>query len=264
MTKKKEQKTTEDGAKSDNTPAESDKQSDVQTSEPKEDQKLEEYSKGVQGRISKLTRRMREAERREAAAVDYARAVETNRQAMESKFKKVDKDYIAKLESSVKSGLEAAEKELAGAIEAGDAKAQVAANKRIAQLSFDNAKLAATKAGKEEESVAEPRLSHGGYLPKQTPQRLPDPDPRAEDWAGKNRWFGSDRAMTFTAFEIHKDLVEKEGFDPKSNEYYVEIDKRIRVDFPHKFDKKWKLEKRPNPFRRLLLRQEALNQDAKL
>ena len=233
----KETKTTEDVAKSDDAPAESDKQSDVQTSQPQEDQKLEEYSKGVQGRISKLTRRMREAERREAAAVDYARAVETNRQAMESKFKKVDKDYITKLESSVKSGLEAAEKELAGAIEAGDAKAQVAANKRIAQLSFDNAKLAATKAGKEEESVAEPRLSHGGYLPQQTPQRLPDPDPKAEDWAGKNRWFGSDRAMTFTAFEIHKDLVDKEGFDPKSNDYYQEIDKRIRVDFPHKFDR---------------------------
>ena len=233
--KETEQKTTEDVAKSDDAPAESDEQSDVQTSEPKEDQKLEEYSKGVQGRISKLTRRMREAERREAAAVDYARAVETNRQAMESKFKKVDKDYITKLESSVKSGLEAAEKELAGAIEAGDAKAQVAANKRIAQLSFDNAKLAATKAGKEEESVAEPRLSHGGYLPQQTPQRLPDPDPRAEDWAGKNRWFGQDRAMTFTAFEIHKDLVEKEGFDPKSDEYYEEVNKRIRVDFPHKF-----------------------------
>ena len=261
--KETEQKTTEDSAKSDDAPAESDQQPDVQTSEPKEDQKLEEYSKGVQGRISKLTRRMREAERREAAAVDYARAVETNRQAMESKFKKVDKDYITKLESSVKSGLDSAEKELAGAIEAGDAKAQVAANKRIAQLSFDNAKLAATKAGKEEESVAEPRLSHGGYLPQQTPQRLPDPDPRAEDWAGKNRWFGQDRAMTFTAFEIHKDLVEKEGFDPKSNDYYTEIDKRIRVDFPHKFDRSG-IEKRPNPFRRLLLRQEALNQDAKL
>ena len=235
--KKTEQTVTEDSVKSDDAPAKSDEQSNVQTSEPKEDEKLEEYSRGVQGRISKLTRRMREAERREAAAVDYARAVETNRQAMESKFKKVDKDYITKLESSVQSGLEAAEKELAGAIEAGDAKGQVAANKRIASLSFDNAKLAAAKAGKEEESVAEPRLSHGGYLPQQTPQRLPDPDPRAEDWAGKNRWFGQDRAMTFTAFEIHKDLVEKEGFDPKSNEYYVEIDKRIRVDFPHKFDR---------------------------
>ena len=235
--KKTEQTSTEDTIKSDDAPAESDKQSDVQTSQPEEDQKLEEYSKGVQGRISKLTRRMREAERREAAAVDYARAVETNRQAMESKFKKVDKDYISKLEGSVKSGLEAAEKELAGAIEAGDAKGQVEANKRIASLSFDNAKLAAAKAGKEEESVAEPRLSHEGYLPQQTPQRLPDPDPKAEDWAAKNRWFGQDRAMTFTAFEIHKDLVEKEGFDPKSNEYYVEIDKRIKVDFPHKFDR---------------------------
>ena len=229
------ERTTEDDNQSVDTSAQSNEQPNVQEGEQKKE--LDEYSEGVNKRIAKLTRRMREAERREAAAVDYARAVETNRQAMESKFKKVDKDYIAKLESSVKSGLEAAEKELAGAIEAGDAKAQVAANKRIAQLSFDNAKLAATKAGKEEESVAEPRLSHGGYLPKQTPQRLPDPDPRAEDWAGKNRWFGSDRAMTFTAFEIHKDLVEKEGFDPKSNEYYVEIDKRIRVDFPHKFDK---------------------------
>ena len=107
--KESQEKTTEDSAKSDDAPAESDKQSDVETSQPKEDQKLEEYSKGVQGRISKLTRRMREAERREAAAVDYARAVETNRQAMESKFKKVDKEYISKLESSVKSGLEAAE-----------------------------------------------------------------------------------------------------------------------------------------------------------
>ena len=112
--------------------------------------------------------------------------------------------------------------------------------------------------------MTEPKLSHGGYLPERTPQRLPDPDPRAEDWAGKNRWFGQDRAMTFTAFEIHKDLVEKEGFDPKSNEYYVEIDKRIRVDFPHINLIEVEIEKRPNPFRRLLLRQEALNQDAKL
>jgi len=232
-----ETKTTEDAAKPDDAPAESDKQPDVQTSQPQEDQKLEEYSKGVQGRISKLTRRMRESERREKAAVEYAQAVESNRQAMESRFQKVDKDYVSKLESSVNSGLEAAQKELGAAIEAGDAKAQVEANKRIATLSFDHAKLLATKAGKEEETVAEPRLSHGGYLPQQTPQRLPDPDPRAETWAGQNRWFGHDRAMTFTAFEIHKDLVDKEGFDPKTDDYYAEIDKRIRVDFPHKFDK---------------------------
>jgi len=120
-----ETKTTEDAAKPDDAPAESDQQPDVQTSKPQEDQKLEEYSKGVQGRISKLTRRMRESERREKAALEYAHAVESNRQAMESKFKKVDKDYVTKLESSVNSGLEAAQKELGAAIEAGDAKAQV-------------------------------------------------------------------------------------------------------------------------------------------
>jgi len=232
-----ETKTTEDVAKPDDAPAESDKQPDVQTSKPQEDQKLEEYSKGVQGRISKLTRRMRESERREKAALEYAHAVESNRQAMESRFQKVDKDYVTKLESSVNSGLEAAQKELGAAIEAGDAKAQVEANKRIATLSFDHAKLLATKAGKEEESVGEPKLSHGGYLPERTPRSLPDPDPKAETWAGQNRWFGHDRAMTFTAFEIHKDLVDKEGFDPKTDDYYAEIDKRIRVDFPHKFDK---------------------------
>jgi len=230
-------KTTEDVAQSDDAPAESDQQPDVQTSKPQEDQKLEEYSKGVQGRISKLTRRMRESERREKAALEYAQAVESNRQAMESRFQKVDKDYVTKLESSVNSGLEAAQKELGAAIEAGDAKAQVEANKRIATLSFDHAKLLATKAGKEEESVGEPKLSHGGYLPERTPRSLPDPDPKAETWAGQNRWFGHDRAMTFTAFEIHKDLVDKEGFDPKTDDYYAEIDKRIRVDFPHKFDK---------------------------
>ena len=105
-----ETKITEDAAKPDDAPAESDKQPDVQTSQPQEDQKLEEYSKGVQGRISKLTRRMRESERREKAALDYAQAVESNRQAMESRFHKVDKDYVAKLESSVNSGLEAAQK----------------------------------------------------------------------------------------------------------------------------------------------------------
>ena len=79
------------------------------------------------------------------------------------------------------------------------------------------------------------RLSDGGNLPKQTPQQMPQADPMAEEWASKNSWFGTDRAMTFTAFEIHKDLVEKEGYDPKSQEYYAEIDKRIKVDFPHKF-----------------------------
>ena len=204
--------------------------------EKKEDEKLEDYSKGVQSRIAKLTRKMREAERKEAAALEYAAAVENKRKEDQLKFNKVDSDYNAKFEETVKSGMDMAQKQLATAIEAGDATAQVEANKKIAELAFETAKI---KQRKEEQPVQQEtpvKLSDGGQLPNQTPQQMPQADPMAEDWAAKNRWFGTDRAMTFTAFEIHKDLVDKEGIDPKSDEYYTEIDKRIRVDFPHKFD----------------------------
>ena len=205
-----------------------------------EDGKLEEYSKGVQARIAKLTRKMREAERREQAAIEYAKGVEESRKELESKFKKTDSDYIKKFETTISSGLEAAQKELAAAIESGNAEAQVAANKRIAQLAFENAKLEAAKEGRQTEPQAEKpvtNLSQGGEV--NIPQRDDpiNPDPRAEAWASKNSWFGTDRAMTYTAFEIHKDLTEKEGYDPSSDEYYAEVDKRIRVDFPHKFGK---------------------------
>ena len=202
----------------------------------KKDDELEDYSKGVQARIAKLTRKMREAERREKAAVDYARAVEEKRRALEERFEKTDSEYVKKFETSIKTGLEAAQKELAAAIEAGDAAGQVEANKRIAQLTFENAKLEVAKEGREikQKQVETP------VQPAQTYQRMDtseasNPDPRAEDWAAKNPWFGTDRAMTYTAFEIHKDLTEKEGYDPNSDEYYAEVDKRIRVDFPHKF-----------------------------
>jgi hypothetical protein len=215
------------------------KEKPIESKEPTEkekeaDTKLEDYSKGVQSRIAKLTRKMREAERREAAATEYAQAVEHQRASDQKKYLKIDTDYWKRFETSVKTGMDSAQKELARAIEAGDATAQVEANKRIATLAFDNAKLEHAKQTKEDV-----KLSDGGKLPRQTPQYLPEQpaDPQAESWAAKNKWFGQNRAMTFTAFEIHKDLVEKEGYDPKSNEYYTEIDKRIRVDFPTKFDK---------------------------
>ena len=205
--------------------------------EKKSDSELEDYSKGVQSRIAKLTRKMREAERREQAAIEYAKGVEESRRVLESKFKKTDADYVKKFESSISTGMEAAQKELAAAIESGDSKAQVEANKRIATLAFENAKLEQAKAAQEVE-VEQPRTA---TLQQPQSQELPstsdpiNPDPKAESWAAKNSWFGADRAMTYTAFEIHKDLTEKEGFDPKSDEYYAEVDKRIRVDFPHKF-----------------------------
>ena len=236
------EETTQNDTSADDTSEKSDVSDDVQKSEQEKSQKdseLEDYSKGVQSRISKLTRKMREAERREAAALDYARAVEYKRKEMESQFVKRDSVYNKKLEESVKTGMEAAQKELAAAIESGNAESQVEANKRIASLAFENAKLQQAKenAPEVEEPKQRPQLSDEQYLPRRTPNELPDPDPRAEDWAARNRWFGQDRAMTFTAFEIHKDLVEKEGFDPKSNEYYKEVDRRIKLDFPHKFDK---------------------------
>ena len=206
--------------------------------ETKSDNELEDYSKGVQARIAKLTRKMREAERREQAAVDYAKAVEQKRQTLEKKFEKTDSDYIKKFESTISSGLEAAQKELAAAIESGDATAQVEANKRIATLAFENAKLEAAKEGRQTTAQAEKpvqNLSQGGDVNIPRTDDPINPDPRAEAWAAKNSWFGTDRAMTYTAFEIHKDLTEKEGYDPSSDEYYAEVDKRIRVDFPHKF-----------------------------
>ena len=206
--------------------------------EPKkeDDTKLEDYSKGVQTRISKLTRKMREAERREKAALDYAQAVEEKRKITESKYSQVNTDYVKQFETRVTSGMESAQVELSRAIEAGDATAQVNAQKKIAALSIDAARLNVLKEQKPAETP-KPMLSDGSRLPEQTPTELPSPDPAAEDWASKNTWFGKDRAMTFTAFEIHKDLVDKEGYDPKSTDYYEEINKRIRVDFPHKFAK---------------------------
>ena len=204
--------------------------------EEKKDENLEDYSKGVQARIAKLTRKMREAERREQAALDYAKGVEAKRQALEKRFEKTDADYLKKFETSISTGMEAAQKELAAAIESGDAQAQVEANKRIATLAFENAKLATAKEGREEKTqVKQPEQTFEQKV--QAPQMDDpiNPDARAEAWAAKNTWFGTDKPMTYTAFEIHKDLTEKEGYDPNSDEYYAEVDKRIRIDFPHKF-----------------------------
>ena len=208
-----------------------------ETEEKKQDENLEDYSKGVQARIAKLTRKMREAERREQAALDYAKGVEESRLKLEKKFKDTDSEYVKKFETSIQTGLEAAQQELAAAIQNGDAEAQVKANKRIATLAFENAKLEQAKEGRQTTQDEKPvkNLSQGGEV--NIPQR-DDPinmDPKAEAWAAKNPWFGTDRAMTYTAFEIHKDLTEREGFDPSSDEYYAEVDKRIKVDFPHKF-----------------------------
>jgi len=227
-----------DTVKPEDAPAEPSEQKNVQAGEQKEDEQLEDYSKGVQSRIAKLTRKMREAERREQAATEYAKAVEQKRKVIESKYEQINNDYVKQFDTRVTTGMDSAQNELARAIEAGDAAAQVEANKKIATLSIDAARLNVLKDTNTKETVVQQpaaKLSQDANYERQTPQALPTPDPQAEAWASKNSWFGQDRAMTFTAFEIHKELVDGEGYDPKSTEYYAEIDKRIKVDFPHKF-----------------------------
>ena len=228
--------TTEDTAKPDDAPAESDKQPDVQESKP-QDEKLEDYGDSVKKRIAKLTRKWRDAEREKDSAVEYARSVEHKRKQWESRYAKLDSTYLKDSETRAKSQLDAVKGKLAASIEGGDTAKQVEAQAELSALTSDVRNIESEKL-RREEYTREPRTpAYGGGTPEKTPT-LPQVDEQAEEWATKNSWFGKDRAMTFTAFEHHKDLVEKEGFDPKSDEYYAEIDKRIKVDFPHKFDRK--------------------------
>ena len=232
----KDEETTEDTAKPDDAPAESDKQPDVQESKP-QDEKLEDYGDSVKKRIAKLTRKWRDAEREKDSAVEYAQSVEHKRKQWESRYAKLDSTYLKDSETRAKSQLDAVKGKLAAAIEGGDTAKQVEAQAELSALTSDVRNIESEKL-RREEYTREPRTpAYGGGTPEKTPT-LPQVDEQAEEWATKNSWFGKDRAMTFTAFEHHKDLVEKEGFDPKSDEYYAEIDKRIKVDFPHKFDRK--------------------------
>ena len=202
-----------------------------QETKPEEKKELEEYSEGVQKRISKLTKKWREAERQKEAALDYAKGVQYEHSQLRTKFSKLEPNYVKALENKVTSGLEAAKARMTTAREAGDINAEVEAQKSIAQLGVEEARLNALKdrqAQDKEREVKTPSL-------QDTVGRTPPPDPKAESWAEKNEWFGKDSAMTYTAFDYHKKLTEQEGFDPNSAEYYAEIDKRMRLDFPHKF-----------------------------
>jgi len=234
---------TENNTEPNDTSEKPDEQLDVQSEEKetkkqeevkKEDDKLEEYSKGVQSRIAKLTRKMREAERREQAALEYAKAVETKRKELESRFEKTDLANLERFEKNIDAGLQAAERELAAAIESQDAKGQIAANKRIAELSFENARIKQAKQNREQVKQESVKPLDSGDTKQPQQEITPMPDPKAEAWAMKNTWFGSNRAMTNTAIEHHKDL-ENEGYDTTSDEYYQEIDRRMKVDFPAKF-----------------------------
>ena len=198
-----------------------------------EKKELEEYSEGVQRRISKLTKKWREAERQKEAAIDYAKGVQYEHSQLKTKFSKLEPNYVKALENRVTAGMDAAKAKLTTAREAGDINAEVDAQKSIAQLGIEEVRLNALKdrqSQDKEKAVQTPTL-------QDTVGRTPPPDPKAEAWAEKNAWFGKDNAMTYTAFDYHKKLTEEEGFDPNSDEYYAEINKRMQLDFPHKFGK---------------------------
>ena len=207
---------------------------ETKTEETKDEKadELKTYSDGVQKRIAKLTRKMREAERQKEEALAFAQSVKTERDSLQSRFVKADKSYVSEFETRVKSNMDAARSALRTAIEAGDVDAQVKAQEQMATLNADAVRLASLKS-QQEEPKEEKQVN---VSPSQAEQPVRS-DPKAEAWAAKNSWFGNDTAMTYTAFDMHKTLVEKEGYDPQSDEYYEEIDKRLRVEFPNKFDK---------------------------
>ena len=208
---------------------------ETKTEETKDEKadELKSYSEGVQKRIAKLTRKMREAERQKEEALAYAQSIKSERDNLQSRFTKADKSYVSEFETRVKSNMEAARSALRTAIEAGDVDAQVKAQEQMATLNADAVRLASLKSQQETEPKVEKQVN---VSPSQAEQPVRT-DPKAEAWAARNSWFGNDTAMTYTAFDMHKTLVEKEGYDPQSDEYYEEIDKRLRVEFPNKFDK---------------------------
>ena len=211
---------------------ENEKEVKLDDKKPEQKDELKEYSEGVQKRIAKLTRKMREAERQREEAVNYAQTIKQQKDQAENRLSKLDKSYVSEFESRVTTSMAAAKLALKNAIESQNVEAQIAAQEQLANLTVENARLNALKTVEQET----PKQKEVNIAPQRTPP-APQSDPKAEDWASKNAWFGNDTAMTYTAFDIHKKLVEEEGFDPKSDEYYEEVDSRIRLEFPHKFDK---------------------------
>ncbi len=220
-------------------PKESAEQSDVQKGE------LNEYSESVNKRIAKLTRKMREAERQKEEAIAYAQNVQQQATKLKNQNESLGKNYATELEQKVTAGMAAAKANLKTATEAGDIDAQVEAQRAIAQLSMEEGRLRQIQnlqEQKKQRPIERPEQEVNQFA-QQIPtsqelyQAAQEIDPKAEEWSTKNTWFGTDNAMTYTAFDIHRKLVEEEGFDPSSNEYYSEVDRRIRLEFPHKFDK---------------------------
>ena len=197
------------------------------------DKELENYSKDVQRRIAKLTGKWREAQRQRDEAIEFAKAQKQKAEEVSKKYSSIEQASVKDREQSIISGIEAAQAKLAAAREEGNISAEIEAQKQIARLGYEEARLAEAKQMAEAAPKVEKKTEQMPVFNQQT-QPQQQVDPRAEAWGAENKWFGTDTAMTYTAFDIHNKL-ESEGYDPQSDEYYAEIDKRIRLEFPHKF-----------------------------
>ena len=211
----------------------------VEVTETKEEE-LEEYSAGVKKRIDKLTRKMREAERREQAAVDYAKQVKDENDKIRSSNIVQNDSMLVEREKALANQKEFAKRAMEAAVHAQDVEKQVAAQQEIARLTIEDERLKVSKAKAlqrkaEIEKAPVEDINQAIDKQPQTQQSQQQADPKAVAWAEKNEWFGNDNAMTYTAYDIHNQLI-KEGIDARDDEYYTEIDKRIRKEFPHKFN----------------------------
>lgn len=213
-----------------------------------DDSEHEEYSASVKKRINRLTKKMREAERQREEAIRYAQTVQTESEQLRNRVQTLDHGYMTEYGNRLNVEQQQAEAEYRKAIEIGDPDATLAAQKRLTDLSV--AAQQYQQAAAQQQYYAQQQAAAAQQQPQQAPpvQQAPPqskPDPKAESWASKNEWFGTDEAMTFAAFGVHKRLVEDEGFDPTSDEYYTELDSRMRSEFPHKLNGNSGSERRP-------------------
>ena len=202
---------------------------------------FEKAESATQKRIDRLTKRMREAERDKDEAIRYAQQVQNENTQFKQRIQNMDHNYVSEFSNRVESQIGSAEAELARAVELGDSAQVVEAQKKLTQLAIENDR--AQQAKVQQERLAQQQAAYrqqAAYQQQQQPpqpqQAYKEPDPKAQKWAERNDWFGSDEAMTYAAFGIHKKLVEDEGFDPTSDEYYSELDNRMMEEFPHKLD----------------------------
>ena len=207
----------------------------VETVETEQSDNFEKAESATQKRIDRLTKKMREAERQREEAITYAQKVQAESTELRNRMNTLDTNYVTEYSTRVESQMTAAEQDMAKAMEVGDTNAVVEAQRKITSLAIENDR--AQQAKQQQERLAK-QVEEQPQVQQQQQVQQParKPSPKAEAWASKNNWFGQDEAMTYAAFGIHKKLIEEEGFDPNSDEYYTELDRRVQTEFPHKFN----------------------------